>query len=72
MTEKFKLFQNVKFIGPPDFCPEIAVGEIGGVLEVYGKGWYEVEFIFPDGSTKALQAFSDAHLENVSPINKNA
>jgi Domain of unknown function (DUF4926) len=62
LTKEFILFEIVRFLGPPEFCPAISVGDEGAVVEVYGNGWYEVEFIFDDGSTKAIQAFSNIHL----------
>ena len=63
----FKQFETVRFVGPPTFAPELEYGEVGTVLEVYDDSNFEVEFTFPDGSTKTLQSFPIEYLTKHSP-----
>ena len=62
-TVKFEMYEVVRFIGPQDVCPELEIGELGAVLEVYGDGWFMVEFSRQDGTTIVWQPFPETSLE---------
>jgi hypothetical protein len=62
---KFELFSKVRYIGPKDFCDELSFGDVGYVIEIYERGNYEVEFLLPDGSAKALLGVPRIFLEHI-------
>lgn len=64
---KFKQFDNVRYRGPTWLSHELRSGDGGTILEVYGDGYYEVQFDYPDGLTnKTVDAFPEEQLEKWS------
>jgi hypothetical protein len=47
-----KLYEKVVVTNIDAKLPNIKIGDIGYVIEDYGDGNYEVEFVYSDGSTR--------------------
>jgi hypothetical protein len=56
-------FQRVKLLTNKYNSEGIRVGDIGYILEVYGDGYYEVEFSDINGETICIFAFPETELE---------
>jgi hypothetical protein len=66
-----KQFDRVRFVGGgidiSNETVELRVGDIGYIIEDYADGFYEVEFMNDDGSTR-VQAVLAKHMMEVAPI----
>ncbi|HJW84778.1 MAG TPA: DUF4926 domain-containing protein [Anaerolineae bacterium] len=49
---------------------EVLAGDLGAVVEVYAdpQAAYEVEFVNPDGSTRALLTLAPEQVRRLSPV----
>jgi hypothetical protein len=56
------LYSRVQFVGPTKDYPDLRVGDIGYVIEVYEDRNYEVEFSNPGGSTRVQAAIPESYL----------
>lgn len=64
---KFKQFDNVRYRGPTWLSCDLRAGDGGAIMEVYGDGYYEVQFDYPGGMTnKTVDAFPEEQLEKLS------
>jgi Domain of unknown function (DUF4926) len=66
MKIAFEQFEVVRYTGPYIEDTGLAPGDIGTILEVYDAENFEVEFCFPDGSTKELFGFNISQLEKAT------
>ena len=60
-----KMNTVVRYIGPDNEVTMLKSGETGTILMDYEDGFFEVEFVNPDGTTKALEVLDREFLEIV-------
>ena len=68
MREALDLFDTViAAVNLPEY--KVLAGDLGAIVEVYTTPdlAYEVEFVYPDGSTRALLTLAPHQLRRLSP-----
>lgn len=59
LTETVVLIRDIEEYG-------LKKGDLGVIVEVYGKSEYEVEFVTPTGYTQALLSLNEKDIRHVS------
>ncbi len=69
MSEPIKILETV--IATANFPDhQVLAGDLGAIVELYTEPTlaYEVEFVNPDGSTRALLTLSPHQVRRISPV----